>query len=284
MTQSAICASEVCFPSSYSTGKERDQESGLDYFGARYYASSIGRFMSPDPSGLSYADPTNPQSLNLYSYVRNNPLTNTDPTGMECVWDDGSFDSADDKQTGNAEGCSSQGGTYVNPDLFENAQLTNGQQANYNRGDWSSSANSTLQQSWVDPSATANADPNNVPLSGDFSFPGMNQSQVIKMMQNAGFVVSPMDTLLSKITKSHPGTNMRSANPICSVHLNLTPGSGQNGAPTTGNFHFDLFSPLSPGTATPDPAQTAAHATFDVVPDLLIQGGYTTHTGNQLCK
>jgi RHS repeat-associated protein len=33
------------------TGKERDTESGNDYFGARYYGSSMGRFMSPDPSG-----------------------------------------------------------------------------------------------------------------------------------------------------------------------------------------------------------------------------------------
>lgn len=56
------------------TGKERDIESGLDNFEARYYGSSMGRFMSPDYSGLMYADPLNRQSFNLYSYVRNNPL------------------------------------------------------------------------------------------------------------------------------------------------------------------------------------------------------------------
>jgi RHS repeat-associated protein len=71
------------------TSKERDTESGLDYFGARHYASSTGRFMSPDPSALYYADPTNPQSFNLYSYVLNNPLTNIDPTGLDCVQDNG---------------------------------------------------------------------------------------------------------------------------------------------------------------------------------------------------
>ena len=38
--------------------------------------------MSPDPSQLYYADPTNPQSLNLYGYVMNNPLTVVDPTGL----------------------------------------------------------------------------------------------------------------------------------------------------------------------------------------------------------
>ena len=69
------------------TGKERDAESGLDNFGARYYASTMGRFMSPDPSGLAYADPTDPQSLNLYSCAQNNPLKNTDPTGLYCYYD-----------------------------------------------------------------------------------------------------------------------------------------------------------------------------------------------------
>lgn len=68
------------------TGQERDSESGNDYFGARYYSSAMGRFMSPDPSGLVYADPTNPQSLNLYSYVLNNPLSFTDPTGEYCFY------------------------------------------------------------------------------------------------------------------------------------------------------------------------------------------------------
>jgi len=62
------------------TGKERDAESGNDYFGARYYASSMGRFMSPDKP---FADqhPANPQSWNLYSYTRNNPLRFVDDDG-----------------------------------------------------------------------------------------------------------------------------------------------------------------------------------------------------------
>jgi RHS repeat-associated protein len=67
------------------TGKERDSESGNDYFEARYYASSMGRFMSPDWSAkeepVPYAQLDDPQSLNLYAYVRNNPLTRTDLTG-----------------------------------------------------------------------------------------------------------------------------------------------------------------------------------------------------------
>ncbi|HEY1809167.1 MAG TPA: RHS repeat-associated core domain-containing protein, partial [Acidobacteriaceae bacterium] len=63
------------------TGKERDSESGNDYFGARYYASTMGRFMSPDKP---FADqhPANPQSWNLYSYTRNNPLRFIDSDGQ----------------------------------------------------------------------------------------------------------------------------------------------------------------------------------------------------------
>jgi len=61
------------------TGKERDSESGLDNFGARFDSSSMGRFMSPD-SGVDQ-HPKNPQSWNLYSYALNNPVVLFDPTG-----------------------------------------------------------------------------------------------------------------------------------------------------------------------------------------------------------
>lgn len=63
------------------TGKERDAESGNDNFGARYFASSWGRFLSPDPSNAG-ARTIDPQSWNGYAYVGNNPLRFTDSTGM----------------------------------------------------------------------------------------------------------------------------------------------------------------------------------------------------------
>ena len=64
------------------TGKERDTESSLDYSGARYYASSMGRFMSPDPEQIDGFDHmSNPQAWNGYAYVHNNPLNATDPDG-----------------------------------------------------------------------------------------------------------------------------------------------------------------------------------------------------------
>ncbi len=76
-----VCASRY-------TGKERDAESGLDYFGARYYASTMGRWMRPDWSAkeepVPYAKHENPQTLNLYAYVGNNPLSNIDLDGHAC--------------------------------------------------------------------------------------------------------------------------------------------------------------------------------------------------------
>jgi RHS repeat-associated protein len=63
------------------TGKERDAESGLDYLGARHHASSLGRFMSPDPVHVLKQKLVDPQQWNMYAYVRNNPLRFVDPKG-----------------------------------------------------------------------------------------------------------------------------------------------------------------------------------------------------------
>jgi RHS repeat-associated protein len=73
------------------TGKERDSETGMDYFGARYYENGLGRFVTPDwaakATAVPYADFPDPQSLNLYSYVRNVPTTKYDADG-HCPGDD----------------------------------------------------------------------------------------------------------------------------------------------------------------------------------------------------
>jgi RHS repeat-associated protein len=72
------------------TGKERDTESGNDYFEARYYTSAMGRFMSPDWSAkiepVPYAKLDDPQTLNLYAYVENNPMDRVDVDGHLPAW------------------------------------------------------------------------------------------------------------------------------------------------------------------------------------------------------
>jgi RHS repeat-associated protein len=81
----------------FFTSKVRDTESGLDDFLARHYSSNWGRFMSPDywgtddgpPDPLPYGDPSDPQSLNLYGYVQNNPLSRTDSDGHDCIYNSG---------------------------------------------------------------------------------------------------------------------------------------------------------------------------------------------------
>jgi RHS repeat-associated protein len=81
---------ETCLPTPTEhlfTGKERDSESGNDYFEARYYSSSMGRFMSPDwsanPVPIPFVHLENPQTLNLYAYVQNNPLSRRDSNGHD---------------------------------------------------------------------------------------------------------------------------------------------------------------------------------------------------------
>ena len=82
------CYTPTTEPRQKFTGKERDQETGLDYFGARYFSGAQGRFTSPDIP-LIDQHVHDPQSWNLYTYGRNNPLKNVDPTGniVETVWD-----------------------------------------------------------------------------------------------------------------------------------------------------------------------------------------------------
>jgi len=93
---------------SRSTGKERDAETGLDYLGARYMSAAQGRFTSADEP-LIDQDESDPQSWNLYSYVRDNPLRFTDPTGRKCVqtnngWGDDGTRSGSHKAGVDAEG------------------------------------------------------------------------------------------------------------------------------------------------------------------------------------
>ncbi len=119
-----------CYPSSATqtsnvlsekfTGQKRDSETGIDFFGARYLSAAQARFTSPDRPLLDQ-NPSDPQSWNLYSYVRNNPLRFVDPTGQDCVY----TDDLDSNGTVSVErgNCSRKTGTFVNGTL-DTASLT----------------------------------------------------------------------------------------------------------------------------------------------------------------
>ena len=64
------------------TGQRYD-ETGLYYYGARYYDPEIGRFISPDPT---IPEGDNPQSFNRYSYCINNPTSAIDPSGRDYIF------------------------------------------------------------------------------------------------------------------------------------------------------------------------------------------------------
>jgi RHS repeat-associated protein len=113
----------------HSTGKERDAESGNDYFGARYYASSMGRWLSPDydgdddgpPEPVPYADLSDPQSLNLYAYVQNNPLSRFDSEGHDCIYADGNGGGYVQRGDCTNAGGKDDNGIYVNGTIDVNS-------------------------------------------------------------------------------------------------------------------------------------------------------------------
>ncbi|MGH7843944.1 MAG: RHS repeat domain-containing protein, partial [Candidatus Binatia bacterium] len=72
-------ASNAPDPTHRFNGKELDPESGLYYYGGRYYDPELARFVSPDPF---VPQPSDPQSLNRYSYVLNNPVNLVDPDAI----------------------------------------------------------------------------------------------------------------------------------------------------------------------------------------------------------
>src|ERR1022692_1346493 len=94
-------------PQNYKfTGKERDSESGLDNFGARYDSSQYGRFVTPDSP--SFANRKNPQSWNLYAYTLNNPVSLRDADGHDIVCHNNEHQCGQDAadSTGNKEAAS----------------------------------------------------------------------------------------------------------------------------------------------------------------------------------
>ena len=93
-------------PTDYTfTGQKSDDSTELMFYNARYYDTTLGRFTQPD---TIVPNPLNPQSLNRFAYVLNNPLKYTDPTGHVECWDEdcdgGTHDYGDDGGSGGGKG------------------------------------------------------------------------------------------------------------------------------------------------------------------------------------
>jgi RHS repeat-associated protein len=101
------------------TGKERDAETGLDFFGARYMSAAQGRFTSPDPVYFQKEMLTDPQRFNLYAYTRNNPLRFIDPFGesIELLGDE-------EKRKKELQALQNTVGSQAGSYLYENAVTT----------------------------------------------------------------------------------------------------------------------------------------------------------------
>ncbi len=126
----------------HSTAKERDPETGEangnDYFGARYYASSMSRFLSPDWSAklegtdpVPYAKLDNPQTLTLYAYLLNNPLSGVDADGHQsgsgsCQMNPDGKNSCTDTDTNLAQEQSNPSGSGPDPVKLDYTLYVNG--------------------------------------------------------------------------------------------------------------------------------------------------------------
>jgi RHS repeat-associated protein len=76
-----VCGSATPGQPKRFTGKEHDAETGLIYFGARYYGANVGRFTTADPVITIQEHLLDPQRWNRYAYARNNPYRYVDPDG-----------------------------------------------------------------------------------------------------------------------------------------------------------------------------------------------------------
>ena len=229
------------------TGKERDAESGLDNFGARMYASTMGRFSSPDPQGNSYADFSNPQSWNMYAYVLNNPLKYTDPTGMYCDYSDhndpsSGFDSSQFDYNSNSGECGSNSGQWVN-DAYTHGGFDDAgrpQEAVSANVNTSTTPQPTAGQAWTDLKTT---------------IPGLEYDVLGNLLprsfngnQNSFYTPDPF--ILFGTHSCGPGGGNTSAgglDPACQVHDKCY-GAAPDGGISAGN-NVNPLSPMNTGQA-----------------------------------
>jgi hypothetical protein len=189
------------------------------------WSHEMGRFLSPDPSQLYYADPTNPQSLNLYSYGRNNPLINTDPTGLDCVYinnDSGAFEDFNSGDCDNSTAARANSGYYVDGTVNQigfNAQgQVNGYSASSGDGVFDSfpgSQNAGVATALLNPYSGAVSSPGQtVNVNGNSpASPSLNSASISSQIP-AGYKPPPPGVGVIGPNPSRPSPNL-AGDPSC---------------------------------------------------------------------
>jgi RHS repeat-associated protein len=263
----------------FLTSKERDNETGLDYFLARYYGSAQGRFLSVDPLA---GDTLDPQTLNRYIYTRNNPLKYVDPDGLD-FWIMGQGDYCEQKGKCDKDGyvvddkgnrvtvrneqirnradsiCPScEKGEYSARVTEAGVQITNGQGQNFT-GAFTENAVQLLGGEKLQDftfNITENRLSEGVLASGTFTYNGTNQQTREVLAQRGAF-----SYLLDPLNRFHPGTTqyrfadlprmqlgimdnidtirLQTENFGASSHLSVAKDPKSNVPRTTGEWHVD---------------------------------------------
>jgi RHS repeat-associated protein len=273
------------------TGQNQDTTAGLYDFLYREYDPNQGRWASPDPAGLAAGNPAFPQSWNRYAYVMNNPLNFIDPTGLDCVYlnDDGtgvySIDSVSNVQecagmdaNGNPNGGVWFNGT-VDPDSISIDPNSDWVFANGMSGEneFSCGGNACDQASLTsfvdsiigsDPVMVYGKSENRGTITSGLSF-----DETVAWFENNHITEHAIE---GSHDPWHWGKlNLRDNKETCSTHVNLSPKSGQNGQPTTGEFHVDSVNPWvsindhGRGISLARAIQPAGHLLGDLIPGAL---------------
>jgi RHS repeat-associated protein len=257
----------------------------------RKYSASQSRWISPDPSGLSAVDPTNPQSWNRYAYVLNNPLSNIDPLGLDCIYMGSYVNGATSQYTdenGNqisvvSGDCLSDtdDGYYVDGTIVGGAfgitLSVDGGMANfYLQG------NDEYQAICVAGDCSANTggvDNSYLPL-GSMGLLGANNGYIVV---NGNYLFpSNIDNKYNLMEKGQ--SNYRDLNPLCSTHATVDQTTGQT------QSHVDLFNPSVPLPAyypvDVSGASIPLHLIFDALPDAIYRatGMYLIPAGRTACQ
>ena len=268
-------------------GLERDVQSttnpeeDTEHAQFRNYAPAQGRWLSPDRYLGSY-DFANPQSLNRYAYVLNNPTSFTDPSGLlNCKFgpcaspapgcDDGCPPASPPSPSSGDPGCWSCGGTPGGGGGGGGGQPGNQQIYTFSKTVYSTWLQNFDLQLWILTS---------VPFSSS-SGQGVAPNKGGCIVVNGGTTVCPSE-LDNLFNPNHRGKQQyRDSSPFCSTHT-TTDANGQNP-----ESHIDLYNPTVSVPATPMGQSTLfLHFIYDEVPDAIydVTGKYFFPAGRDQCK